>query len=239
MFKVILKVICVSAVALSISACEEQLIQRNHQTIGGKTSGEDDDRPGGFKDAPGESYPFPTVAEQEFIPAYDLFDDYKCKVWRIEWPWYDDDFDYNLIPGVLSLSTGELRSFNFLNTTEPENTYASTFSLFYADRVEQAGDMWDELEYTFNTPEAMEYVTFVKVNLNLATVQNWVQNRPKLFSSNWTDVGTNSELDYQEGDFIHFKLSNTSLSPTELYGGIRIVSMSPRIIEVYLAMPNP
>ena len=65
-----------------------------------------------------------------------------------------------------------------------------------------------------------------------------VQNRPKLFVNNWPGGGEN-EVDYQEGDFIHFQLSNTSLSVAELYGGIRIVSMSPRIVEVYLALPNP
>jgi hypothetical protein len=237
MLNAISKAMCISAVVLTLSACEDHMVQRSDQAVGGKTSGGGGggDRPGGFKQNPGESYPFPTVTFTEFIPSYDPFSYFKCHAWRIEWPWYDDDFDYNLIPGVLSVNSGELNSFNFLNSTVPSNTFNSTFSLFYGDRVEGAGNMWDELEYSFNTPgyQDMESVQFAKGNVSVKNLQDWVQERPKLFVLNWPG-STDWQVEYQEGDFIHFYLSKS-----DLYGGIRIVSMSPRIIEVYLALPNP
>src|SRR5689334_17592659 len=136
MFKVIQKAMCVCLALLSLSSCEEQLVQRRQSTVGGKTIGGGGNDPGDFKINNGESYAFPKVTYKEFIPEYDQFAYFKSRTWRIEWPWYDDDFDFNLIPGVLSVSSGELNSFNFLNNGEPETTFNTTLSLFYGDRVE-------------------------------------------------------------------------------------------------------
>lgn len=236
MHNAISKVMCVSFALLSLSACEEQLIQRSPSTVGGKTIGGGGDRPGGFKGNPGESYTFPKVIYQEFVPSYEPFAEFKCRTWRIEWPWYDSDYDFNMIPTMLSVNTGELNSFNFLNNGEPQSTFNSTLSLHYGSRVESTSTMWDELDYTFNTPgdDAIEKVDFIKGNISVQALQNMSQNRPELFEDYWPDGIEEQKLNYQEGDFIHMWIGDRNL-----YGGIRIVSMTPRIIEVYLAVPNP
>ncbi|WP_232325938.1 hypothetical protein [Spirosoma montaniterrae] len=56
--------------------------------------------------------------------------------------------------------------------------------------------------------------------------------RPDKFETYWVD-NSNEPPVYQQGDLFLFKLTEQ-----HLYGGIRIVSMTPRIIEVYLAVPN-
>lgn len=235
MFKAISKVMCVSLALLTLSACEEQFIQRSQPTVGGKVVLGGGDHPDGFKGNPGESYPFPNVSYQEFIPTYEPFAYLKTKTWRIEWPAYASDYDFNLIPTMLSLNTGELNSFNFLNNGEPESTFNSSLSLYYGNRVECTCNLWDELIYTFDTPghETIESVQFLKGNLSPEALENMSKNRPKLFEDHYPGGFEELKLDYQEGDFIHMWIGNRNL-----YGGIRIVSMTPRIIEVYLAVPN-
>lgn len=235
MFKPIFKVMCVGVVLFSLSACEDHLMQRSPQTVGGKTIGGGGDRPGGFKTNPGEAYSYPEVTYQEFIPEYELFAQFKCHAWRIEWPWIDDDYNYRLIPTVLSVNDGSVRSFNYLNNNDPQQTFNGTLSLYYNERLESARDMWDELDYTFNTPgyETMESVQFVKGTASVKSVQDWVTKRPGLFYNYWPNGTPVHQISYQEGEFIHFRLQYS-----QYYGGIRIVSMMPRIIEVYLAVPN-
>lgn len=229
----------VSFALLSLSACEEQFIQRSPSTVGGKTIGGGGDHPGNFKPNNGESYAFPEITYQEFIPAYEPFSHTKCKTWRIEWPWYDSDYDFNLIPGVLSMKTGDLNSFNLLNSQDPDNTFNSTISLFYGNRVEGTRGMWNELDHTFGTTgyDDMDWVQFIKGNVSVDGLQNMVENRPSLFETYWPGAGAADEMDYQEGDFIYLKLWNPE-ADTLAYGGVRIVSMQPRIIEVYLAVDN-
>jgi len=234
MLKFISKGLCVIVTLFTISACEDNMLQRNAQSPDGKTFGGDGGRPGGFKQNPGESYPFPEIIETEFIPRYDLFEEFKCLTWKITWPEYDGDYSSQYIPTVLSLNNGELNSFNFLNNTDPENTFNSTMSLYYSQKVATTITMWDELDYTFgleDSPE-METVFFAKSDYSLETIMVWVTKRPQLFENHWPN-GFDTELDYSEGDIIQFQLSEA-----KLYGGIRIVSMTPRIIEVYLAVPN-
>jgi hypothetical protein len=226
---------CISATTFLLVACDDQLMQRNQPTVGTKTIGRNPGMPGGFQENPGESYPFPNVSHAVHIPGYAPFAYEKCLTWRIGWPWYDSDYDYNLIPTVLSVTNGELNSFNLLNNTDPQNTFNSTMSLFYSNKVESASMMWDELDYTFSTPgyQSMDPVQFIKGNVTPDVVQYWVEERPKLFIENYPEGLTSSEVNYAEGDFIHFWLTGSNQ-----YGGIRIVSMQPRIIEVYLATPN-
>jgi hypothetical protein len=217
-------------------SCEDNGIQRNAQPIGGKTLGGRDDGAGGFKQNPGETYPYPEIIEREFIPPYDLFDGVKCLTWRITWPSYDSDYDYELIPTVLSLKSGGLNSFRYLNNSAPQLTYNSIMSLYYDSKVESTNSMWSELDHSFG-PEAsdeMQTVYFVKGSVPLDELMDWVQIRPSRFEINWPGVGIgNYEMEYEEGDFIHFWLSDSNQ-----YGGIRIVSMAPRIIEVYLAVEH-
>ena len=231
MLKSKIQVWCIVVTILTLAACEDNLLQRNQSTIGGKTLGDGRDGPGGFKQNPGETYPFPEIIETEFIPPYEFFDYRKCRTWKITWPAYDSDYDPDLIPSVLSLNNGELNSFNYLNSTSPENTYNSTISLYYGSRVESAGTMWDQLTYSFYG-EDMESVTFAPYDLSVKSILHWVTERPKLFEVNWPG-STDHVLEYEEGDFILFKLGFAGQ-----YGGVRIVSMTPRVIEVYVALPT-
>jgi hypothetical protein len=231
MLRTNLQVWCLGMVILALAGCEDHLLQRDQPTFGGKTIGDGREGPGGFKQNPGETYPFPEIIETEFIPSYEFFDYRMCKAWRITWPLYDSDYDLDLIPSVLSLNNGELNSFNYLNNTSPENTYNSTLSLYYGSRVESAGVMWDQLTYSFDA-EDMESVTFAEYDLSVKSIMHWVTERPKLFEVNWPG-STDNLLEYEEGDFILFKLGFAGH-----YGGVRIVSMTPRIIEVYLALPT-
>jgi hypothetical protein len=100
--------------------------------------------------------------------------------------------------------------------------------LYYDDKVEASAGLWAELDYV--DVAQMEIPTFVLSNQPLDNIIDWVTERPSLFESYWPGGGTN-DLSYSEGDFIQYRLD-------DLYGGIRIVSMNPRIIEVYLAVPN-
>jgi hypothetical protein len=231
MLRTKLQVWCIVAATLTLTGCEDHLLQRDEATIGGKTIRDGREGPGGFKQNPGETYPYPEIIETEFIPPYEYFAYQKCRTWRITWPAYDSDYDPDLIPSVLSLNNGELNSFNYLNNTSPENTYNATLSLYYGSKVESASTMWDQLYYSFDA-ESMESLTFAKYNLSLKSIMHWVTERPKLFEQNWPGSSDNF-LAYEEGDFILFNLGFAGH-----YGGVRIVSMTPRIIEVYLALPT-
>ena len=233
MLKSMLRIACTTALIVVAASCENSHIQPNNPGFG-KKSNDDRDRPGGFQQNPGETYSFPEIIEQEFIPSYEYFAGFKCRTWRITWPWIDGDYNADLIPTVLSVNSGELNSFEFLNNNAPSNTYNSTMSLYYQRRVESAGTMWWQLNHSLDegASNEMEGVRFAKGNVSLESIMNWVQNRPKLFMTNWPG-STENALDYEEGDFIHFFLTKS-----DQYGGIRIVSMTPRIIEVYLAMPH-
>jgi hypothetical protein len=230
MFQLVSKLMCIGIMAVAIVSCEDSLMQRNPPTVGGKTLG-DGRGPGDYKQNPGESYRFPEIIETEYIPRQNLFDEWKCLAWKITWPSYDSDYDSEMIPTVLSLNNSELNSINFLNNTHPQNTHNGTMSLYYNYKVESANTMWTELEYSLGA-ESMETVYFAKGDVSLADLMDWVQERPNLFNVYWPESSYN-DLEYEEGDFIHFKLEDA-----ERYGGIRIVSMTPRIIEVYLAVPN-
>lgn len=80
----------------------------------------------------------------------------------------------------------------------------------------------------------MQTIFFQKGNVSLDQLMDWVQVRPQRFEVHWPGIGIgNTKMDYKEGDFIHMYLSESNE-----YGGIRIVSETPRIIEVYLAVEN-
>ena len=68
---------------------------------------------------------------------------------------------------------------------------------------------------------------------SVSAVETWVTHRPKSFITHHPDEVGTTELSYSEGDFLHFYMIYS-----KLYGGVRIVSMQPRIIEVYLTVPN-
>ncbi len=226
----------VSILVMTLAGCEDNAFQRDHRSVGGKTIGGGGfDGPSDFENSNG-TYPYPKIIEREYIPSYEFFAYTKCLTWRIEWPEYDGSYDINQIPTVLSRHTGVLNSFNFLNNNSAQQTYNGTFSLYFENKVESANTMWNELDHSFGAGNNMEGIYFAHSDQTLDNIKDWVTKRPSLFESYWPGSSDN-ELEYQEGDFIQFKLDNT-LESQQLFGGIRIVSMTPRIIEVYLAVPN-
>jgi hypothetical protein len=218
---------------ISFSGCDDSLMTRNHHgVIKEKTFGGGHEGPGGYTDHPnGDRYSYPKVVEKEFIPPNSMFDYMKCLAARIEWPAYSGSAEVDKIPTVFG-KDGALNSFYFLNNVDPLNTYKGLFSIYYDDKVVSASNLWDELDYTFNAPlGSMESLTFAKVDFTLDVIKVWVTERPQLFEQNWPG-STDQELEYEAGDFFIFKYGEAN------YGGIRIVSMSPRIIEVYRAVQN-
>jgi len=227
--------VVISLLALTLSSCEDSLFQRDQPTVTGKPTGE------GGKDLPKQSpdngdgrYPYPEIIEREYIPSNDLFAHTKCLAWRITWPAYDASMDPEKIPTVFSKETGFVNSLHFLNNTSPGNTYKCNFSLYYGNKVESANTMWTELIYSFNAGSNMVGTYLAESDETLETIKYWVMERPKLFGDYWPGEPVN-DIEYEEGDFIQYKLD---VGDIDLYGGIRIVSMTPRIIEVYLAVPN-
>jgi hypothetical protein len=228
-FTKILQAICM---LLTLTGCQDDLVERSNPLNGGKTfGGIGDGHPDDLRNNPGESYPFPEIIATEYIPRDASFDDMKCLAWRITWPEYDSDYDRDLIPTVFSISDGQLHSFNYLNNTVFHNTSKATMSLYVNAQVETAKIMWLELDYAANN-DNMQYADFIRRDVPLNQLQEWVEARPQLFKTYYEGT-LESPIDYEEGDFMHFYLN-----VDKRYGGIRIVSMTPRIIEVYLAVPN-
>jgi hypothetical protein len=179
----------------------------------------------------GDRYPYPDIIEREYIPRNPMFDYMKCLAWRITWPDYAGSADIDKIPTVWG-TNGGLNSFHYLNNVGAQATYNTKISLFYKETLISSHILWDELDYTFNALDNMESVRFVKHDLTLDKIKDWVTERPQLFEEYYPGVGVN-EIEYEEGDFFIYYLTDQLL-----YGGVRIVSMSPRIIEVYLVVPN-
>lgn len=189
----------------------------------------------------GPSLPLPTIIAQTYIPANENFDDTRCRAWRITWPTYPVSTNANLIPTVFTVKNGNLNSFNYLNNTAPVNTYKATFNLYHNNKLETAGTLWDELIYTFDDGVDMDLTHFVKTKQPAASVEDWVKERPKLFKAYWEEgvfSSQNEVANYQQGDIYLFKITDLDETTADQYGGIRIVSMTPRIIEIYLAESN-
>jgi hypothetical protein len=228
--------VVISTLALTLSSCEDSLFERDQPIVTGKpATGEGDkDLPEAWTNDRDGRYPYPEIIEREYIPRNDLFAHTKCLAWRITWPDYDASMDPEKIPTAFSKDTGFVNSIYFLNNTSAGNTYKCNFSLYYGNKVESANSMWDELIYTLGSGSNMVTTYFAESDNTLDIIKDWVMERPKLFGDHWPG-GYLDEIEYEEGDFIQYKLE---LGDIDLYGGIRIVSMTPRIIEVYLAVPN-
>ncbi|MBC7922455.1 MAG: hypothetical protein H7Z75_15350 [Ferruginibacter sp.] len=232
--------LCIGALAVVFSGCKEQFFTEQERAAGlEKTSLERDrggferEGDGGFTDLPGgQRFPYPTITKKVFIPTNDLWAHTKCLTWKITWPAYPNNADPDRIPTVFSTGNGALNSFYFLNNTSQQNTYKAHFSLHHLDKVESANNMWAELTHAYGSLANMEFVSFAKTDFPANIIEGWVKYRPSHFEEYWP-VLSDYELQYQEGDIILYKLEKQNL-----YGGIRIVSMNPRVIEVYLAVPN-
>ncbi|WP_147368050.1 hypothetical protein [Fibrisoma montanum] len=189
----------------------------------------------------GPSLPLPTITEQTYVPANDLFAHTRCRAWRITWPTYPVGTNANLIPTVFSVKSGGLNSFNYLNNTAAANTYKTNFNLYHNTKLETANTLWAELTHAFNAGSKMETTYFNKTKHSAASVETWVKGRPELFKIYWEHeaISPFTEIaNYQPGEIYLFRIIDHNTETPDQYGGIRIVSMTPRIIEVYLAEPN-
>ena len=221
-------------IAITIVSCTENQITPN-KTISNIPTGDifdgpDGDLPEGVPEIDNWDYPYPEIISREFIPPQRWYADKKCLAWRITWPEYENSADDNKIPTVFGLN-GALSSFDYLNSVDPGNTHDKVFSLYYNNKLETAAVLWAELDHA--DVSLMDIPFYVLSDQPLANIIYWVTERPSLFEIHWPGFGAaTEEVDYSEGDFIQFALLSGH------YGGIRIVSMTPRIIEVYLAVPN-
>lgn len=227
---------------MALCGCEKSLVEREQSALARQTHTARADGVvslppsngiGDFEQNPGgQSLPYPTITRQTFIPPYALWAQFKTLTWRIEWPNYPAGTDPNQIPTVFTLANGALNSFDFLNGQPASSTYKTNFNLHHNAQLETSRTLWDELIHAFDAGDEMEITWFNKVAVSVKTLEHWVKERPSQFEHNWVDNNQDPPV-YQQGDVFLFKLLDQNR-----YGGIRIVSMTPRIIEVYLAVPN-
>lgn len=221
---------------MALCGCEEQSITRQEPTAP-SSQVVASPAPASFGDIIGNvpSLPSPTIIEQTYVPPNELFAHTRCRAWRITWPTYPANTNPSLIPTVFTVSNGGLNSFHFLNNIAASTTYKTTFNLYNLAKLESANTLWSELKYVSGAGDKMETTWFYKTDYSAKTIENLVKGRPSHFELYWNDAlnVNNTELTYQQGDVFLYRLLEQNR-----YGGIRIVSMTPRIIEVYLAEPN-
>jgi hypothetical protein len=187
--------------------------------------------PGGEND-----FPNPTIHEWTFIPEIEEFAHTKCKVWQINWPAYHAGTDQDQIPSYFSVEKGSLHSLDFLLSIDAANKATQLFSLYRNEQI--LGAFNDTELYNLVEPNHSKAIYFGSYAITLESLSNWVTGRPTHFENRWVYVeDVSNQADYVEGDFFIFQIPDANIYES-LYGGIRIVSMSPRIIEVYLAVPN-
>lgn len=212
---------------LLLASCYDEEVNLN------KTAAPSREAPGDYADQPGSgTVVYPSILKQTFIPDYERFAHTKCIAWRIEWPVYGGGMDPDQIPTFFATSKGSLNSFDYLQSVDPANKQKVNFSLYLDSKVEAAtniSNLW-ALGEVLNVQD----VRFRKLGLTPSEIEFFATERPSLFEDYWEYAESSVfEADYQEGDFFLYQLLSD-----QLFGGIRIVSDSPRIIEVYLAVPN-
>ncbi|GAB3643334.1 hypothetical protein [Spirosoma arcticum] len=224
-----------SFLLIALCACEEPPITRQEPQAKGARGFTPPRREndGDITTSPG-GQPYPTITEQTFIPEDSQYAQLKTLTWRIEWPNYPAGTDPNKIPTVFTLSNGALNSFDYLNSQSASNTYKTNFNLYHNAKLETATTLLDELPRVCCPGNQMEATSFNQAHFYnpVQTIQHIVTERPDLFESYHVDNSQEPAV-YQQGDVFFFKLTEQ-----HRYGAIRIVSMTPRIIEVYLAVPN-
>ncbi|GAB2600397.1 hypothetical protein [Spirosoma areae] len=231
---------------LALCSCEEQAITRQQATTPTPQSSARQSSQGSPIKSGGQTLPPPIITKQTFIPAYSLFAETKCQAWRITWPTYPAGTDPNQIPTVFTVANGALNSFHYLNNTSASTTDKTNFNLYNNAQLKTANMLWSELKHVLDDNDKMDVTYFYKTNYSVDKLEYMVKERPSLFETYWTSAqftvtNYNNYFTYQQGDIYLYKLQNLhpdwNQNPNR-YGGIRIVSMSPRIIEVYLAEPN-
>jgi hypothetical protein len=219
---------------LVFAGCEDQSVTKNISTPSGRTP-PPYEGPGSYEGNPGGNpCPYPQIIFKEYIPKDDLYN-WKTLAWRITWPAYDRGCDATKIPTVFGLN-GSLNSFEYLNNVDPANTHKAIFSLYNDATIVRSNNLGSELNFVNGAPKgSMALVCFELNDQPLWFIQFMVEQAPGGFQTNIYEPDALHEWEYKQGDFLIFQLQ----APTwHRWGGIRIVSMEPRIIEVYLAVPN-
>ena len=218
-----------TALSLVFTACQEDVetLGRGDKTMPTRPGG-----PGGKVVNPGGGeYAYPKIIRRTYVPEYEPWANTRCQAIRIEWPLYEEEVDSEMIPDLLATATRSLYTFNYVES-DPVLKANLDFSLYRENKLQipyNTAGLYPLGGYTG------EYPSFVKHNIGRETIEHWVTERPSQFESyykNSKDPKTD-EVDYQEGDFFLMYLDKKNR-----YGGVRIVSESPRIIEVYIAEPN-
>lgn len=215
--------------SLAFTACEEDVetVSINDKTAKVRPQGPDDiKQPGGL--------PYPEIIENVYISDIELFAHTLCYAYRIEWPAYANDVDTDQIPSLFSANGGSLNSLNYMKSIDPENKAKLDLSLYYNNMLKTpyyVDGLW-----SLNEDYTAEVTRFVKHDISLEHLEDWVTQRPSQFEYHFThnDEAKSEEIAYQEGDVFLMWLTDDNL-----YGGVRIVSTSPqKIIEVYITKPN-
>jgi hypothetical protein len=238
MMKNIRFVVAAALVLLAIGECEDLSMNKNPSTQTDVTALPDHEGPGSYTDHPnGDRYPYPEIIFKEFIPRDDLYN-WKTLAWRITWPEYAADADEDKIPTVFSLN-GALNSFYYLNNVDPGNTYKTVFSLYHENKLTRPANLAGELDFIALAPKGSmteTWFNFDDWNLPLDVIQDLVEQSPGGFHWKY-DEDMTGEAEYDVGNFFHIMLDQPTGEPSR-WGGIRIISMTPRIIEVYIAVPQ-
>ncbi|QHT70012.1 hypothetical protein GXP67_26885 [Rhodocytophaga rosea] len=237
------------AVAFSFSACEkEALTDLDLMPASSKTINQRGEIGGYIPNPGGENLPQPTIVKQIYIPKNPANAGFKTLAWKITWPTYPAGADEDQIPTVFSTDDGALNSFNYLNSVDSTETYKMHFSLYFDNRVLVSNDtdLWAPLTYLdfYSVGSSdIDNTALKKINTSPAIVEDWVKNNPGILASEMgNDANSDYEYDdwepYQAGDIYIYQIYKHDEDKPFKYGVIRIVSMSPRVIEVYLAVPN-
>lgn len=218
-------ILLLMALTVVFTACQEEEISNLGKT-NRPPQGDADD----FANQP-SGVPYPEIIEQYYLANLTHYQG--CRAWSIEWPEYANDVDPDMVPTFFATSTGHLNSLNYLLNASSFKRNKATFSLYADQKIEAATEVSDLWDWTGIGAEA---VYFRKINKTADQIQKWVTTRPSNFENYWNDAGNiETTIEYQVGDFFIFQLPGQS--PIR-YGGIRVLSSSPRIIEAYLAIPN-
>lgn len=217
-----------AVIILSTISCQEEPLYLNKKTSRPPTM------PGDYADNPNTwDYPYPTITKQTFIPNNINFAHTKSIAWRIEWPEYSEGVDTDQIPTFFATSKGTLNSFDFLQSVDLATKKKINFSLYLDNKVETATNV--SSLWALGESDGVVDVKFKSFDYTIDAIESMVTERPSLFETYYGDDQNSFwEAEYEVGDFFIFK----TMTDIPQFGGIRIVSESPRIIEVYLAVPN-
>ena len=150
----------------------------------------------------------------------------KAKGWRITWKSVGGEAPpFKKVQSIFSTVTGAVNSIDYLNGTGWHNTDNADMMLYF-------GDLSSTNKVSQLTQESgLKKTRFKLSGMTLADLENAAKNDPTKFTAVYTfgfDAAAEVKEDYKQGQIYVFK---TDRNPAK-YGAVRIVSMSPRIIEV-------